>query len=53
MTMPVLVLNGDKGIPQSQTLRCVRQVAENVESALVPNSGHLFVNDNPTWVTEG
>ncbi len=52
LTMPVLVLNGDKGIPQAQTLGCVRQVAANIEAELVPNSGHLFAEDNPSWVAE-
>lgn len=52
LMMPVLVLNGDRGIPQSQTLRCVRQVAENVEAELVPESGHTFAYDNPNWVAD-
>ncbi len=50
LTMPVLVLNGDKGIPQAQTLGCVRQVAENIVAELVPDSGHTFASDNPNWV---
>lgn len=52
LEMPVLVLNGEKGIPQAQTLGCVRQVAENIEAELVPNSGHTFAEDNPQWVAE-
>ena len=50
--MPVLVLNGEKGIPQAQTLESVRQVAANVQAEIVPDSGHLFGYDNPTWVAE-
>ena len=52
LAMPVLVLSGEHGIPQSQTLGCVRQVAENVETDLVPNAGHLYAHDNPEWVAE-
>lgn len=50
LTMPVLVLNGDKGIPQAQTLGCVRQIADNIETDLIPDSGHAFADDNPYWV---
>jgi pimeloyl-ACP methyl ester carboxylesterase len=52
LRMPVLVLNGDSGIPQSQTLGCVLQVAENVEAELVPRSSHTFAEDNPDWTAE-
>lgn len=52
LKMPVLTLNGDKGIPQEQTLNCVKQVAENLTAELVPSSGHAFGEDNPDWVAE-
>lgn len=52
LTMPVLVLNGDRGIPQAQTLGSVRQVAEDVEAELVPDSGHVFAYDNPNWTAD-
>ena len=52
LAMPVLVLNGEWGLPQEQTLGCVRQVAENTEAELVPNSGHAFAEDNPAWVAD-
>jgi pimeloyl-ACP methyl ester carboxylesterase len=52
LQMPVLVLNGERGIPQSQTLESVGQVAENVQAEIVPESGHLFGYDNPVWVAE-
>ena len=52
LAMPVLVLSGERGIPQAQTLACVRQVAENIEVDLVPNAGHLYAHDNPEWVAD-
>lgn len=52
LKMPVLTLNGDKGIPQEQTLGCVKKVAENVTAELVPNAGHAFGEDNPDWVAD-
>lgn len=52
LDLPVLVLNGARGIPQAQTLGCVQQVASNVETDLVPDSGHTLGNDNPKWVAE-
>ena len=52
LRMPVLSLNGDKGIPQEQTLHGVRQVAENVTAELIPNSGHAFAEENPDWVAD-
>lgn len=52
LPMPVLVLNGEHGIPQAQLLACVRQVADTIETALVPGSAHTFASDNPAWVAE-
>ena len=52
LEMPVLVLNGDRGIPQAQTLSNVEQVAANIQADLIPNSGHVFGDDNPAWVVE-
>ena len=43
----MLVLNGDKGIPQAPLLAGVRQVAEHIETDIVPNSGHALAHDNP------
>lgn len=51
LTMPVLVLNGAKGIPSQQTFDCVKRVASNIEFGLVPNSGHALGEDNPVWYT--
>ena len=52
LAMPVLVLNGDRGIPQAQTLGCVRQVAHNVEAEIIPNCGHTWAEDQPAKVAE-
>lgn len=50
LKLPVLVLNGEKSMPQEQTLSNVRRVAENVEVDLVPSSGHTLADDNPEWL---
>lgn len=52
LAMPVLVLNGDRGIPQAQTLAGVRRVAADVRADVVPNSGHAFAADHPAWVAD-
>lgn len=52
LTMPVLVLNGERGIPQEKLLSGVRQVSSRVEAALVPASGHNVGTDNPSWVAD-
>jgi pimeloyl-ACP methyl ester carboxylesterase len=52
LAMPVLVLNGEQGIPQDQTLACVTQVAEDVTAELVPASGHAIGEENPEWVAD-
>ncbi len=52
LTIPVLVLNGDHGVPQEQTLSNAQQVAANVDADLVPDSGHVFADDNPRWVAD-
>ena len=48
--MPVLVRNGERGIPQDQTLGCVRQIADDFKAEIVPKSGHTIGYDNPSWV---
>jgi pimeloyl-ACP methyl ester carboxylesterase len=52
LPMPVLVLSGERGIPQAQTLHCVEQISDDVEAALVPDAGHTFATDNPAWVAK-
>lgn len=49
LAMPTLVLSGESGIPQAQTLACVEQVAADVEQELVPGAGHTFASDNAEW----
>jgi pimeloyl-ACP methyl ester carboxylesterase len=49
MPMPTLVLGGERGLPQVQTLACVEQVAAHVEHDIVPNAGHTFASDNADW----
>ena len=49
---PVLVLNGERSIPQAQTLGSVKQISKVTEAALIPSSGYTFVHDNPAWVAE-
>jgi len=52
LPLPVLVLNGEKGIPQDILLKGAREAAEHVEADMVPDSGHTFAHDNPSWVAE-
>jgi len=52
LPMPVLVLNGEKGIPQDNLLQGARRAAEHVEADIIPMSGHTFARDNPEWVAE-
>lgn len=52
LTMPVLVLNGERGIPQKHLLDGVRQVCSSVEAALVPASAHTLGTDNPSWIAD-
>lgn len=52
LAMPVLVLNGDHGIPQDQTVAGIRQVAGDVTAELVPDSGHAISEENPAWLGE-
>ena len=52
LTMPVLVLNGEKGIPQQQTLANVERVFATVEHDKVPSAGHAFAADRPDWTAD-
>lgn len=52
LTMPVLVLAGEKGTPIEQPLQSVQQVADVIQSDVVPEAGHTFAEDNPSWVVE-
>ncbi|TGX49053.1 alpha/beta hydrolase [Sphingomonas gei] len=52
LQMPVLVLNGARGLPSDQTVETAQRVAHDVMSDLVPDAGHTFAEDNPEWVVE-
>lgn len=52
LPMPVLVLNGDKGIPQAPLLEGVRRVAEHVEADIIPAAAHTYAHDNPQGTAE-
>jgi pimeloyl-ACP methyl ester carboxylesterase len=52
LSMPVLVLNGEKGLPLEATVDSVRRVAERTEQDLVPDAAHTLAEDNPEWLAE-
>lgn len=52
LPMPVLVLNGDQGLPQTPLLHGVQQVASEVTADIVPHAGHAYAADNPGWVAD-
>lgn len=52
LTMPVLVLNGDTGLPQQMLLDGAHRFATDVQADVVPGSGHVFAVDNPAWVSD-
>lgn len=47
LPMPVLVLNGDHGVPQHWLLDSTKRVATNVSSGFILDSGHSFMEENP------
>lgn len=52
LPMPVLVLNGDHGLPQSLTLASVKQVASDIITELVPDSDHPLAEGNPEYTAK-
>jgi pimeloyl-ACP methyl ester carboxylesterase len=58
ITMPVLVLSGDiypafgRDFPGSTTLNSTQALAENVESVIVPYSGHWIPEEQPNFVID-
>lgn len=50
LPMPVLVLNGDAGLPQGPLLDGVRQFASDVRADIVPNSAQTIGADNLVWL---
>jgi pimeloyl-ACP methyl ester carboxylesterase len=47
LPMPVLVLNGDQGYYRAQLLAGARQVAEHLETDIIPQASHAYAFDNP------
>jgi pimeloyl-ACP methyl ester carboxylesterase len=52
LAMPVLVLNGEQGLPQQPLLDGARAAASTVVADTVPDAGHTFGSDNPTWTAQ-
>ncbi|MEE1798958.1 hypothetical protein PUR57_09780 [Streptomyces sp. JV176] len=52
LTMPVLVLNGERGLPQSVLLEGARAAAADVRRDTVPGAAHTFAADNPAWTAD-
>ena len=50
--MPVLVLNGESGLPQAQLRAGAQQVATHVETDTMPAAGHTLGTDNPGWLAK-
>lgn len=47
LPMPVLVLNGDHGYYRTQLLAGARQVADHIETDIIPQASHAYAFDNP------
>ncbi|GAA0950112.1 MULTISPECIES: alpha/beta fold hydrolase [Streptomyces violaceusniger group] len=52
LTMPVLILNGEHGLPQNVLLDGARQAAADVRADIVPGAAHTFAADNPAWTAD-
>jgi pimeloyl-ACP methyl ester carboxylesterase len=52
LEMPVLVLNGEHGLPQQVLLDGARETATDVSADVVPGSTHAIGTDNPTWLAD-
>ena len=50
--MPVLVLNGEFGLPQKILLDGARRAARDVRADIVPEAGHTYAADNPRWTAD-
>ncbi|WP_199443035.1 alpha/beta fold hydrolase [Umezawaea beigongshangensis] len=50
LSMPVLVLNGEHGLPQQPLLDGAREAARDVRADVVPGSAHTIGADNPRWL---
>lgn len=51
LAIPVLALGGDHGAGEKPA-RSLRQVAEQVEGAVIPNCGHWASLEQPEWIAE-
>ncbi|MEU3985341.1 alpha/beta hydrolase [Streptomyces sp. NPDC026672] len=47
LPMPVLALNGDRGYFREELLAGAQQVAEHLESDIIPKASHAYAFDNP------
>ncbi|QHC18857.1 alpha/beta fold hydrolase [Streptomyces sp. GF20] len=52
LAMPVLVLNGEFGLPQQVLLHGARQTARDVRADIVPAAAHTFAADNPAGAAQ-
>ncbi|MFB8353017.1 alpha/beta fold hydrolase [Streptomyces niveus] len=52
LVMPVLVLNGEFGLPQQVLLDGARQAARDVRADIIPAAAHTFAADNPTGTAQ-
>ncbi|NGO14371.1 alpha/beta hydrolase [Streptomyces sp. HC44] len=50
--VPVLILNGEHGLPQDVLLDGARQAAMDVRADIVPAAAHTFAADNPAWTAD-
>jgi pimeloyl-ACP methyl ester carboxylesterase len=50
LPMPVLVLNGEHGLPQEPLLAGVRRIGDDVQSDLVPDAAHVLGTGDPAWL---
>src|SRR5947208_10836162 len=51
LTMPILAVGGEKSAGTGQA-EIMRLVGENMSSAIVPNSGHWIMEENPQATTK-
>ena len=52
LMMPVLVLNGEYGLPQGVLLEGAHAAADDVRADTVPDAAHTFAADNPAWTAD-
>jgi pimeloyl-ACP methyl ester carboxylesterase len=52
LSLPVLVLGGERGLPREPLVAGARQIAEDVEEDVVPDAAHTIGLDNPRWLAD-